>query len=73
MSSSRLATIDDITALSDAELGEFMEKHRRPDGVFELDVANDWNKLSKGDRHRLAERLQYVSLSFHSLHSLRSA
>ncbi|EFY87022.1 hypothetical protein MAC_06920 [Metarhizium acridum CQMa 102] len=67
MSRSRFTTTDDISSLSDAQLREFMEKHRRSDGVFELDVANDWNKLSEGDRNRLAERLQCISAASRSL------
>ncbi|KAK7429751.1 hypothetical protein QQZ08_003777 [Neonectria magnoliae] len=50
-------SVDEIAALSDAELGQFMTKHRRPDGGYELPV-DGWDKLSKDERNRLAERLK---------------
>lgn len=52
-----ILTVDDIAALSDAELCEFMMKHRRPDGGFGLPV-DGWDKLSKDERNQLAERLK---------------
>ncbi|KID85143.1 ankyrin 2,3/unc44, partial [Metarhizium majus ARSEF 297] len=50
-------TVDDIAAFSDSELAEFMKKHRRPNGDFDLPV-DGWDKLSKDDRNQLAERLK---------------
>ncbi|KAI1073381.1 hypothetical protein F5B20DRAFT_587319 [Whalleya microplaca] len=50
-------SVDEIAAMSDAELGQFMTKHRRPDGGYELPV-DGWDKLSKDERNRLAERLK---------------
>ncbi|QPH09514.1 hypothetical protein C2857_000320 [Epichloe festucae Fl1] len=61
MPRSRLTTVNDLFALSDAQLGDFMKKHRRSDGAFVIRVDDDWDKLSKEDRNRLAERLQAVS------------
>lgn len=52
-------TVDYISALSDAQLGEFMKKHRRADDSFELPI-DDWDRLSQEERDRLAHRLQFV-------------
>ncbi|KID77658.1 hypothetical protein MAJ_11488, partial [Metarhizium majus ARSEF 297] len=57
MSRLRLTTVDDLFTLSDGQLGEFMEEHRRPNGSFELPV-DGWNKLSQRERDHLAERLR---------------
>ncbi|KAM6513367.1 hypothetical protein FALCPG4_015796 [Fusarium falciforme] len=61
MASTEAATValsvDEIAAMSDTELGQFMTKHRHPDGRYELPV-NGWDKLSKDERDRLAERLK---------------
>ncbi|KAH8656454.1 hypothetical protein BGZ61DRAFT_466529 [Ilyonectria robusta] len=61
MASTDMATatlsVDEIAAMGDAELGMFMKKHRRPGGGFELPV-DGWDKLSKDERNRLAERLK---------------
>ncbi|KHN95004.1 uncharacterized protein MAM_07231 [Metarhizium album ARSEF 1941] len=59
MSCSRSMTVDDVSALSDSQLGEFMKKHRRPDGSFEIPI-DDWDRLSKEERDRLAQRLQFI-------------
>lgn len=48
----------DVLAFSDAELVQFMEQNRRPDGGFDLDVAG-WDSLPKDQREKLAERLKY--------------
>ncbi|KAK9438292.1 uncharacterized protein VB005_09300 [Metarhizium brunneum] len=58
MSSSRSMTVDDVSALSDARLGEFIKKHRRPDHSFELPI-DGWDRLSK-ERDRLAQRLLLI-------------
>ncbi|KPM39122.1 hypothetical protein AK830_g7449 [Neonectria ditissima] len=50
-------SVDEIAAMSDTELGQFMTKHGHPDGGYELPV-NGWDKLSKDERGRLAERLK---------------
>lgn len=50
-------SMDDITTLSDAQLAQLMEKHRRPNGDFEL-PADGWDKLTNEDRSHLAQRLQ---------------
>ncbi|KAI1501061.1 hypothetical protein F5X99DRAFT_409373 [Biscogniauxia marginata] len=50
-------SVDEIAAMSDTELGQFMTKHRRPDGGYELPV-DGWDKLSKDERNNLAERLK---------------
>ena len=60
MSSSELiavpSSVDDLAAMSDVVLAEFLEKNLRPDGGFELCI-NDLDKLSKEERKSLAERL----------------
>lgn len=50
-------SIDELVAMSDAELGQVMTQHRRPGGGYDLPV-DGWDKLSKDDRARLAERLK---------------
>lgn len=50
----------DVLTFSDAELVQFMEQNRRPDGGFDLDVAG-WDSLPKDQREKLAERLKYRS------------
>ncbi|KAM3525833.1 hypothetical protein MY4038_007124, partial [Beauveria bassiana] len=50
-------SVDEIATISDTELGQFMTKHRHPDGGYELPV-NGWDKLSKDARDRLAERVK---------------
>ncbi|KAH6982348.1 hypothetical protein BKA56DRAFT_585734 [Ilyonectria sp. MPI-CAGE-AT-0026] len=52
-----ILTVDDIAALRNAELCEFIKKHRRPNGGFGLPV-DGWDKLSKDERNQLAERLK---------------
>ncbi|KAG6022500.1 hypothetical protein E4U41_002239 [Claviceps citrina] len=52
-------TVDGLFALSDSQLGEFMQKHRDADGSFGLPV-DGWQKLGQQDRDRLAQRLQSV-------------
>jgi hypothetical protein len=49
-------SIHDIVGMSDTELDLFLEKNRRPEGGFELDV--DWTILSKDQRDLLAQRLR---------------
>ncbi|KAK7397630.1 hypothetical protein QQX98_012997 [Neonectria punicea] len=50
-------TVGDIAAFADTELAEFMKKHRRPNGDFDLPV-DGWDQLSKDERDQLAERLK---------------
>lgn len=50
-------SVDEVAAMSDAALGQFMTKHRHPDGHYELPI-DGWDKLSKDERDRLAERLK---------------
>lgn len=47
-------SVDDIAALTDAEID------RCPDGPFKLPV-DGWDKLSKDECNRLAERLKRAS------------
>ncbi|KAL2758157.1 hypothetical protein ACRALDRAFT_1092157 [Sodiomyces alcalophilus JCM 7366] len=49
-------SIRDLVAFSDAELAQFMEKHRCADGTIELPV-DGWDELSKDERIQLAKRL----------------
>lgn len=64
MSSQELTTaplsINDIALMSDAALAQFMKKNRKPDGIFELPVA-DWDRLPKDERKNLAKRLMWAS------------
>ena len=50
-------SVEEIAALSDTALGQFMKVHRRPDGGYDLPV-NGWDKLSEDERNRLARRLK---------------
>jgi hypothetical protein len=50
-------SVDQIAAMGDAELGQFMTKHRRPNGGYDLPV-DGWDKLSKDELDRLAQRLK---------------
>ncbi len=50
-------SVSDIAAFSDAELVQFMQRHRRPDGGYELPV-DGWDKLATDQRNKLAERLR---------------
>lgn len=49
-------SVNDIVALSDTALADFIKKNRGPNGHFELPV-DGWDKLSKDERASLAERL----------------
>ncbi|KAG5769707.1 hypothetical protein H9Q72_003112 [Fusarium xylarioides] len=49
--------VGDVVAMSDAELAHFIQTHRLPDGDYDLPV-DGWDKLSKEERSRLAERLE---------------
>ncbi|UNI16685.1 hypothetical protein JDV02_003099 [Purpureocillium takamizusanense] len=50
-------SVHEIAALTDAQLAQFMLKHRRRDGDFDLPI-DGWDKLSTHDRKLLAERLK---------------
>ncbi|KAJ2897766.1 hypothetical protein MKZ38_004389 [Zalerion maritima] len=50
-------SVGDVAAMNDAELAQFMQKHRLPDGDYDLPV-HGWDKLSRDERSRLAERLE---------------
>ncbi|KJZ69501.1 hypothetical protein HIM_11098 [Hirsutella minnesotensis 3608] len=56
VSTAATLSVDDITALSDAQFTRFLTEHRRPDGNFELPV-DGWDKLTKDERNHLADRL----------------
>ncbi|KAF5024769.1 hypothetical protein F66182_3147 [Fusarium sp. NRRL 66182] len=49
--------VGDVVAMSDAELAQFIQEHRLPGGDYDLPV-DGWDKLSKEERSRLAERLE---------------
>lgn len=49
-------SVEDVNALSDTALADFMKRNRRTDGVLALPV-HGWDILSKNERSRLAERL----------------
>ncbi|KAJ6437890.1 protein kinase [Purpureocillium lavendulum] len=50
-------SVDDIAALSDEQLAQFMQKHRSHSGDFDLPV-DGWDELSMHARNQLAERLK---------------
>ncbi|KAJ4230716.1 hypothetical protein NW757_013981 [Fusarium falciforme] len=50
-------SVSEVAAMSDAELAQFMQKHRLPNGDYDLPV-DGWERLSKDERSRLAERLE---------------
>ncbi|KAK9438329.1 uncharacterized protein VB005_09337 [Metarhizium brunneum] len=52
-----IVSVGEVFAMNDAELAEFMQGHRRPNGHYQLPV-DGWDKLSKDERSRLAERLE---------------
>lgn len=49
--------VGDIASFSDAQLVQFMQKHRRPNGDYDLPV-HGWDKLSEDERNQLAARLK---------------
>ncbi|KAK2595004.1 hypothetical protein QQS21_007258 [Conoideocrella luteorostrata] len=59
MSCSRPTNVKDLSALSDAQLSDFMIKNRQPNGAFELPV-DGWERLPKRERGHLAERLRSI-------------
>ncbi|KAM3456399.1 hypothetical protein MY3296_001678 [Beauveria thailandica] len=50
-------SVGEVAAMNDAELAKFMQGHRLPDGDYDLPVEG-WDKLSKDERSRLAQRLE---------------
>ncbi|KAJ6436650.1 protein kinase [Purpureocillium lavendulum] len=50
-------SVDDIAALSNEQLAQFMQKHRSHSGDFDLPV-DGWDNLSMHARNQLAERLK---------------
>jgi hypothetical protein len=50
-------SVADILAFSDAELAQYMNRKRRPDGTFVLDF-DGCDKLFSDRRQQLAERLK---------------
>lgn len=50
-------SVGEIAAMGDAELGQFMTKHRGPDGGYELPIYG-WDKLSKDTHDCLIKRLK---------------
>ncbi|CVL09348.1 uncharacterized protein FMAN_15506 [Fusarium mangiferae] len=56
-STAAIVSVDEVAVMNDAELAQFMQKHRLPGGDYDLPV-DGWDKLSKGERSRLAERLE---------------
>jgi hypothetical protein len=50
-------SVGEVAAISDAELVQFMQKHRLPHGDYDLPV-DGWERLSEDERSRLAERLE---------------
>ncbi|KAK4039345.1 hypothetical protein C8A01DRAFT_47139 [Parachaetomium inaequale] len=54
-----LLSVRDILAFEDAELAEYMQRHRGPDGGFDLDDIERWDALPEDQRDKLAERLKF--------------
>lgn len=53
-------SVGDVLAFDDAELAQYMLRHRRPDsGAFDLDDVDGWHLLPDDQRDQLAERLKY--------------
>ena len=52
-------SVSDILAFDDAELAQYMQRHRGPDGGFSLDDIEGWDVLPEDRREELAERLKY--------------
>lgn len=52
-----IVSVDDIAAISDAELVQFLQKHRLSNGDYDLPV-DGWERLSENERSRLSARLE---------------
>ncbi|RDA91471.1 hypothetical protein CP533_4594 [Ophiocordyceps camponoti-saundersi (nom. inval.)] len=50
-------SVDDVVAMTDEQLTQFLQKHRRSNGDYKLTVT-DWSKLSLHDRNQLVERFK---------------
>ncbi|KAM5347255.1 hypothetical protein ACJ41O_010260 [Fusarium nematophilum] len=50
-------SVHNVAAMGDAQLAQFMKNHRLLDGGYDLPI-DGWDKLSRGGRTRLAERLK---------------
>ena len=55
-------SVDKILVMTNAELARLMWENRHPNGNIELPV-DGWDRLSKDERTRLADRLMCVTLS----------
>ena len=54
-------SVDEIVVMTDAELARLMQENRRSNGDIELPV-DGWDRISKDERNRLAERLMCVTI-----------
>ncbi|KAK0368126.1 hypothetical protein CLIM01_14519 [Colletotrichum limetticola] len=50
-------SVNEVAVMNDAELAQFMQQHRLPDGNYDLPV-DGWDELSREDRSLFAERLE---------------
>ncbi|KJZ76552.1 hypothetical protein HIM_03888 [Hirsutella minnesotensis 3608] len=55
--SAATVSVQTLIAFNDAELAQFMEKHRHPNGDFQLPV-DGWDRITKEEQDSLAERLK---------------
>ena len=61
--SATIFSVDEIVTMTDAEIARLMQKNRRSNDDIELFV-DGWNRISKNERNRLAERLMFVTSFF---------
>lgn len=53
----KTVSVGQVAAMDDAELAQFLQSHRLPNGDYILPV-DGWERLSKDERGRLAARLE---------------
>ncbi|KAF5530710.1 ankyrin protein unc44 [Fusarium mexicanum] len=56
-SAAATVSVGEVAAMNDVELAQFMQRHRLPDGDYDLPI-DGWDKLSKDERSHLAQRLE---------------
>ena len=61
--SAAIFSVDEIIIMTDAEIARLMRKNRRSNGDIEL-LVDGWDRISKNERNRLAERLMCVTIFF---------
>ena len=61
--SATIFSVDQIVTMTDAKIARLMQKNRRSNDDIELSV-DGWNRISKNERNRFAERLMFVTSFF---------